>query len=357
MSSNSNPVFLYLRWSAVAGLAIALATCVDPYSPDIRTSPIKLIVDGLLTDGPGPYTVTLALSEPYNNERGTLPVNSAQVYVEDQTGQRYDYTPRGSGIYQSDSSSFRGQAGYTYILFVRASDGSLYRSKPELLRAAPPIDTAYTEYYSATNSAGIRVAGFDVFIESTDPDTTGNFYNWNWTHYDSIDYCLQRLDGETRVMYLSPCCDPCWTVKRCNGCINVLSDAFVNGNTIKRQVATIPYNSKSDYFMVIDQYALSRDAYQFWQLVNGQINNSGGIFDQPPATVPGNIYLPEDPEEQVLGFFAAAGLSRKSVYLKRNYVSDTPITTGSGNLITSQTQFCEPCTESRTRTGKRPPGW
>jgi hypothetical protein len=357
MNSNFNNAFRRLRWWALAGMALALYTCVDPYSPDIQTGPIKLIVDGLLTDGPGPYTVTLALSEPYNNERGTLPVNSAQVYVEDHTGQRFDYTPRGSGIYQSDSAGFRGQAGFTYTLFVRASDGSLYRSRPELLRAAPAIDTAYTEYYSSTNSAGIRVAGFEVYIETADPDTSGNFYSWNWTHYDTIDYCLQRLDGETRVMYLSPCCDPCWTVKRCNGCINVLSDVFVNGNTLKRQIATIPYNSKSDYFMVIDQLALSREAYQFWQLVNGQINNSGGIFDQPPATVPGNMYLPEKPEEQVLGFFAAAGLARKSVFLKRNYVADPPITTTTGNLITSQTQFCEPCVESRTRTARRPPGW
>lgn len=341
----------------MAIMAASLRSCVDPYPAEVIQSPTKLIVDGLITDDAGPYTVTLALSEPYNNTRGTLAVNSAQVWVQDDSGQRFDFLPTGAGNYQSDSVAFRARPGSVYTLFVRASDGKIYQSKPELLRAAPPIDTVYNVFFSTTNSLGVAVNGFEVYAETSDPDTSGNFYRWRWSHFDTVANCLLKLDGETRVMFQTPCCGPCWSVRRCYGCINILSDIFLNGNTIRRYLADIPYNSKEDYFLVVDQLALSREAYQFWNLVDGQINNSGGIFDKPPASIQGNIFNPADPEEQVLGYFTAAGLARKSVYLKRDNVPQLPIGGGNDDFITSQVPGCVTCNESLTRTARRPPGW
>lgn len=342
-------------WMAV--MAASLRSCVDPYPAEVIASPTKLIVDGLITDDAGPYTVTLALSEPYDNNRGTLAVNSAQVWVQDDNGQRFDFLPRGAGNYQSDSLGFRAQAGKIYTLFVRTSDGKIYQSKPELLRAAPPIDTVYNVFFTTTNSLGVAVSGFEVYLETEDPDTSGNFYRWRWAHYDTVVNCLQKLDGETRVMFLTRCCGPCWTVRRCYGCINILSDIFLNGNTIRRYLADIPYDSKEDYFLTVEQLALPREAYQFWNLVDGQINNSGGIFDKPPASIQGNISNTADPEEQVLGYFTVAGLARKSVYLKRDNIAQLPPANNNTNLITSQVPGCVSCNESLTRTARRPPGW
>lgn len=351
------------RTSSILGLLLLLAlgaslkSCIDPYPAEVIVSDTKLVVDGLITDDAGPYTVTLALSEPYNNTRGTLAVNSAQVWVNDDTGQRFDFLPKGAGNYQSDSLAFRAQAGRIYTLFVRTSNGQMYESKPELLRAAPAIDTVYSVFFSTTNSLGVEVNGFEVYSETQDPDTLGNYYRWRWSHFDTISHCLQRIDGETRVLFQTRCCGPCWFVRRCYGCVNILNDVFLNGNTIRRYLATIPYDSKEDYFLVVDQLALSREAHQFWTLVDGQINNSGGIFDKPPAAIQGNLFNPDNPEEQVLGYFSVAGLSRKSVYLKRDGISQLPNGGVDSGIIMSEVPGCVSCNESLTRTARRPPGW
>ncbi|MFN7118310.1 MAG: DUF4249 domain-containing protein [Saprospiraceae bacterium] len=337
---------------------ISFSTCIDPFDPGIDSAGRKLVVDGLLTNLPDAYTVRLTYSEPYNNDSLTLPITQATVYIADDLGNRFDLQHVTQGNYLSDKTVFQGTLGRTYTLHIQTPDGKKYQSQPEKMLAPPPIDTVFTRFVETTDSREVSTYYFDAYVRTQDPKETENFYQWRWTHFRQLEFCQEGWDSQARIFRQFYCCTPCWAIQRCVGsnCIRIESDLYFNGNRFESYVAQVPFDSKEAYFIAIDQLALSEQTYRFWQTVNQQLNNTGGIFDVPPAAAVGNIFNPADPEEQVLGIFNVAGATRKAVYLRRDYVNKTPITKKTPEPKVPQFN-CTQCNESLFRTNNKPEGW
>lgn len=334
------------------------STCIDPFDPGIDGEGRKLVVDGLITNLPDAYTVRLTYSEPYNNDSLTLAVTRATVYITDDLNQRFDLSYTSQGNYVSDTAQFQGEVGRIYTLHIQTPDGKTYQSQPETMLPAPKIDTMYSRFVEKTDSRNVTTYTFDAFVRTQDPSETKNFYQWRWTHYNQLEFCAEGWDSQARIFRQFYCCSSCWAIKRClgNSCIRVESDLYFNGNRFDFNVAEIPFDSKTDYFLAVDQLALSEGAYRFWKTVNEQLNNTGGIFDVPPAAAVGNLFNPKDPDEQVLGIFSVAGGVRKSGYVRRDYVSQQPLTKKTPEPKVPQ-RDCQQCIESTARTSKQPEGW
>lgn len=340
-----------------------LASCIDPFDAKLTTNERKLVVEAWLTNEAPPYTVRLYFSSPYNNKDLNIPVAGAKVFVSDNLGNKIDFeeSPTTRGFYQSSPTGARGQEGRIYTLNIRTSNDQLYQSKPELLRPSTPIDSVFSAFKEKIDERGIKTRSFDVLVESKDPANTENYYKWEAVRYESLQYCINRIAAPTPTApptrFLANCCQPCWTVIKCQGCILLGDDKLVNGNKIRKTVGSVPYNSRLDAYVLVKQYAISKDVHSFWMAVDGQVNNSGGIFDEPPTTIRGNIFNTNKPDEQVLGFFGAAGVSIKPTFVKRNYVSTPPVPEPDDNLLVVILRNCEPCEERSNRTGKKPPNW
>ena len=65
----------------------------------------------------------------------------------------------------------------------------------------------------------------------------------------------------------------------------------------------------------IYQHSITKEAYTFFAAIEQQENSQGGIFDPPPAALAGNLYNPEDPDEQVIGIFDASVVSSYEVVI------------------------------------------
>jgi len=335
---------------------LLLSTCVDPFDPGIDGKGRKLVVDGLITNLPDIYTVRLTYSEPYNNDSLTLPVTNAKVYVTDDFKNQYNFSYTTQGNYVSELS-FQGKIGNIYTLHIQTPDGKKYASQSEKMLAPTPIDTIFSRFVETTDSRGVTTYAFDAVLRTTDSKEVENYYQWRWTHYKQLEFCLQDRDPRTLAFRKFSCCDSCWSVTRCRGnaCNQVESDVYFNGNRFEYNVAKVPFDSKEAYFIVVDQLALSESTYRFWKTVNEQLNNTGGIFDVPPAAAIGNIFASDNAEETVLGIFNVTGAVRKSAYLDRSNVARQPL-----EKITipgTVQRECVACEEGRVRTGKKPPGW
>lgn len=247
---------------------------------------------------------------------------------------------------------FVGEVGRRYSLVITLSDGREYRSQPEELKFVPPIDTVMGEYRELPS--GFLRGEFDLSIETRDPVAAGNFYSYRWVHYEFKPWCSISPAINFRS-YVVDCCESCWAIEQCVGCINILSDNFVNGAALKVPIVTIPYDSKEPYFVVVEQRSLTESAYQFWKNVSTQITSSGGIFDRPPVTIRGNMYNVDNPEEQVLGFFGASSVAMKSIHFKRDKVNKMPF--GTDIIYDELSLPCVPCEVGAYRTIQTPPGW
>jgi len=340
--------FWFLAWS-----------CVTPINPRTQSMASKLVVDGLITDQIGRSRISLTQTADYTAASLNLTVQRATVFVTDQNGTRTIFREARPGFYLPVDPNWRGTAGQTYTLNIRTAEGKEYKSQPDLLKSVPPIDSVYWEYTRKPLAGTADFdKGFNVYIDTKDPKTEGDYFRWSWVHYEPIGVCDIRTVPRTTLTFSYPCCSNCWDIVRCYSCVTLASDEIVNGNVISRQpVLRAPFESMSKYYVEIEQYSLSRSAYQYWKTVRELTNNRGGIFDPAPVTLRGNMTSTTDPSEPVFGFFGASGSSVRAVTIDRSQTGDSP------NLRAPLPPFpdglppCAVCVDNDFRTPNTPRWW
>jgi hypothetical protein len=336
-----------------------LTTCVERIGVELPDASDKLVVDGLISTKPGPYTVKLTKTAKYQtgSDGTNLLVRGAKVRISDDAGNSEDLIEESQGIYRTRPNGIQGQTGKTYTLSIETAEGKKYQSQPELLKPTPQIENVYYEFKEGVT--GVE-EGFYVYMDIQDPGETEDYYRWDWTHYNRLQFCFNETVPPALVPTILNCCEDCWEIQKCNGCVNVASDRLANGSTISRQLLTIvPYSSRSKYFLYYEQQSLTRDAYKFWKSLEEQSKNVGGIFDKPPATVRGNMFSITDEEEPVLGYFGASAIRQGAIVVDRSGISKNP--SGPPPVILPPSSGppppCFPCMESTLRTRLTPPFW
>jgi Domain of unknown function (DUF4249) len=343
-------------------LAMFLVNCIDPYADSkLLTTTRKLIVNAKISNQPEPFTVRLTRSVAFLEKDATVPVIGAKLYILDNLNNRYDLIDIGKGNYQTVTNQTAIE-GRSYQLFIQ-SGGKNYESAVETLRPVPAIDKLTYQYKQQTSASGAKKGMFEVILETKDNKTTGDYYRWTTTNYRYLSICYSRNcypdECPVPVMYRTKCCSPCWEINRDYGRILLASDNLINGNAIKQMVAIVPYTSYRPYYLEVAQYSLSKGAYDYWTKINTQINNTGSIFDAPPANIRGNIVCKDDPTEQVLGYFETTSVSYKNIFVLRDNlgIPEEPVIEKLPLANVSIQPGCRECAESAARTAKRPADW
>lgn len=338
------------QWSCLAALLWLLGSCVEPYDPGLMGKKKYLVFEGTLTDAPGPYLFALSYSAGYNSNESVYSeiVEGAQVWVTDDAGQIIPFTNGPKGTFYSPSD-FRGQLGRRYRLHI-SHQGQEYESETEIMVPVPDVDTVYA-VYQPTVAPGSSNGSFQVYLDVKDPADAKNYYQWYWKHYEAANFCQLYKDASTT--YAQQCCEDCWNVTPNLGQLILASDQFVNGNTLKQPLASIPYDDVTPYYLEINQYSISAGAFRFWQTVQALTGNVGGIFDSAPATLTGNIRHMVDPEGLILGYFQVSARRRKIVYINRYGVPVRPFPKVDYPFWSE----CKPCQESLYQTAQKPEGW
>ncbi len=343
----------------IAILSIILVSCLDAYDPKLTGKTPQIVFEGILTDQPGPHFFVLSFTAGYNSQESVFDkyVNAAKVWITDAKNIRTDLIDLNRGQFKTPDG-FRGQIGNSYTLHIRTSDGVEFASNAEKMGFSPPIDKIYSEFKIATTPQPKYRGNFNLYIDVKDPVTEGDFYRWSWKNYQKASSCelytVPRTDPPVR--YYKPCCEPCWNITECLGCVKVASDNLVNGRTLAKQnIGQIPFDDVTPYYVAVEQMSLSREAYNFWASADAQANNSGGIFDTAPATIRGNIKNLTDATAPMLGFFQVSAVTKKVTYIQRIGLGILPF-----SIVTPNYPFltdCAACIESPYRTSRRPLEW
>lgn len=333
--------------------SLSLNTCTDSLKNVTKTGDGVLVVEGIVSDRQGPYEIRIYLKSPEVNSKIKSPVENADVTVSDDLGNSYPFTEGAKGSYISDPANFTGVSGRSYQLKIELDNGKTYQSKSEKLKAAPVVDTIYPIFIKKISAQGASTGTFDLIGVLNDPSTKGDFYRWDWTHYYPKNICnIYKQDG---LNYESACCETCFGIQRPWGKALIASDVYSNGYRIRQKLSTISYDTRDDYFIVVDLYNISESTYQFWRNINNLIGTSNANAQEAAVTIPSNIVNVNDPKDQAFGLFTVAGFSRKSFYVKRDYVREEPNALTPSTYIPSAT--CATCVENWQSTRFKPPGW
>ncbi len=300
--------------------------CVEPFSPDFpEVSTSLLVVEGAITDAEGPYTVQLSRSFAVSSGKVT-PASGADITIEEENGPTAVLTETSPGIYVTDG--IRGGVGNRYRLTFSVN-GNQYSSSWETIRRSPKIDSVYWRLAEQENSDREVESGIQFFVASDGSETDIQFYRWVWDETWEISVNHATLwyylgDFELEFIPADEQRNLCW-VDFSPRTINVFTTRELGRNVVSEHPLYFSANDQERftrrYSLLVRQFALEEEEFNFWKNLEESSQGSADLFEKQPARVVGNIQNLSNPDEAVLGYFSASGVSEQRVFIKSSEVT------------------------------------
>jgi hypothetical protein len=262
-----------------AALAAASVSCQKVISVDLNNADPQTVIEAVVTDGQGPYTVTLSKSGDYFSPSLNFPpITHAFVTIGDNSGVTDTLTETVSGTYHT--SVLHGSQGRIYSLRVVA-EGKEYDAVSTMpLRV--PIDTLVA--LRARESDGDQIYNLYVFFK--DPPEPGNYYRMNIRV--SVPISPDSIDGRRYHLY---------------------NDKLTNGNEAMVKIRMRNYFSPGDTVWV-DLLSIDRASYDYFNTLNNILTSDRS----PTSLAPANPTT--DLTNGALGYFAAYSVDSKMLILQ-----------------------------------------
>ncbi|MBS1532434.1 MAG: DUF4249 domain-containing protein [Bacteroidetes bacterium] len=299
--------------------------CKKHYTPKaVSTANSYLVVEGMIAAGSDSTIITLSRTVQLTSTSVHKPEAGAKIAVDDQQGGSYPLPEVDSGKYAAPPLNLDNS--HKYRLDITTADGQTYVSDYVPVKVTPPVDTISTP---------ITANGLSITVSTHDASNNTRYYRWDYTEtfiYQSdieADYIFDPTNPDT--LKWSRLRTPAEQIHTCyvtlnSSIINVNSSAALKQDLISNNLITqIPKESEKivhRYSILVKQYALTQDAYNFWSLLKSNTQNIGTIFDAQPSVNQGNIHCTSNPSLPVIGYVSASTIAQKRIFIDR---SDLPV--------------------------------
>lgn len=316
----SRPILSFGNILLIISLVLLCSSCIETIDFDVERSGSRLVVDGMITDTPGPHT--LKLRRTTDEETTSKPLSGALITITDNLGNSESYYEIFDGTYILEGSSVKGVQGRSYSIEITLPNGYTYRSEEETMPTEVAKDSIHYEFDTITelNEYGSSSEKEIVRIirHTTIPETEQPLYlKWEIEEtYKFSEYDFPDPFGRPPPMcYITRYPEP-QTIHLLNG--RELASGKLAPQTILER--NIDYTFYQRHYINLIQYSVTRQAHEYWTEVDQIVNQSGTIFDVPPANAHSNIKNVNDSAEQVFGYFSAAAVDTSRVFLVRAYL-------------------------------------
>lgn len=300
--------------------------CIEPYDMKVNDVGMTLVIDGMLTDREGNHRITLSQSTSYNAPSFN-PVSGCLVEVIDQNGSALVFGEGDPGIYERHIEQSFLVHGNEYMLRIEYN-GSSYESAFQELIPAAPVGRVYWEIEEReTPDPGFTLQGIQFYTDLEVPEGTARNYSWTleetWEYHSTYHikyfwdgYVVQPPGFVPSDLYY------CWGSRVIpeihTVTTRVLSEPAIKGLKL-HYVDNQSDRLKIRYSLLIRQYGLNEEAYQYWAQIRELSQETGGLYETQPSQIRGNMVNTEDPTDLMLGFFGVCGLDEKRIYVDEQF--------------------------------------
>jgi hypothetical protein len=317
------------RYKILCGVITSLALgCTKPYNPAIVASNNNyLVVEGNINTGTDSTTIQLSRTTNIASGITSLPDPNATVAIQDNQNGSYSLRSNGDGSYTSALLTL--DPARMYRLSITTADGKVYVSDYVPAKAFPPIDSVG---YKPQNT------GVQIYVNTHDPNNATHYYRWDynetWQFHSMYD--SEYVTNGTKIVPREPSQQiyQCWSNDISND-IELASSAKLAQDVIYQAPLTfVPSTSEKisiRYSILVKQYAMTTDGYNYYSLLKQNTEQLGSIFDAQPSTLTGNIHCTSSPTLPVIGYVTAGTVAQKRIYidystLPSNYITIYPYT-------------------------------
>ncbi len=304
-------------------ICIAFVGCKDKYVPKINSPATGyLVVEGFINSGGSPSVFTLSRSTKLYDTVDIIFEENATVTIQGENQESYLLSDKGKGTYVSDTLHL--DSGEKYRLHIMTQDGREYVSDYESIQYTPPIDSVT---WVRTND------GIALYVSTHDPQTIPGYYRWDYdetweihsTYESSLEYTKDPNTGEIAgIAYRNASGTADTLIYKCWKS-DVSTDIHLGSSEkLTSNVIFLPFHTLQSgdeklsvlYSINLKQFALSKAAYDFYQVLKVNTEQLGSIFDPEPTSLPSNIHCVNHPAETVVGYVSVSQEQDKRIFIR-----------------------------------------
>jgi len=292
-------------------LLLSLLCCRKPYNPPAIASPRSyLVVEGVINSGSDSTFIKLSQTVSLSSTVTVNPVLHAVLTVESDQNAIYPLTETSNGYYASAGLNLDNTRQYRLRI---QTNGEQYLSDFVPVVNSPAIDTV---------SYNIQSNGVQLNASTHDPKNNTHYYRWSYneTWIFHSDYDSQFMsNGDTVVA--RPANDQiyqCWASDTSSTIVLGSSAALSKDIINNKQITLVASTSEKlgvKYSILVNQYALTGDAYNFWVNLKKNTEQLGSIFDAQPSEINSNIHDITNPSVPVIGFVSVGAVANKRIFI------------------------------------------
>ena len=186
---SSIKLYKYTSLILIGSLLLLFDHCVEPFLPALEENNTVnlLVVESLITDEPGPFSVRLTSTVPvydkWNIVSDYLPVSGAEIQIADDRGNTYLLFENVPGWYETEDKDLRGIPGNTYNLMIITRNGMQYESSPVLMLDGPEIDKVHDEEVPRTHfdqATAYKENWLNIMVDTRAPGDDIAYFKWDF---------------------------------------------------------------------------------------------------------------------------------------------------------------------------------
>jgi hypothetical protein len=289
--------------------------CKKPYAPKAITSTSSyLVVEGVINTGADSTVVKLSRTVALSSSASLKPESNAIVTIMSDAGSSYTMVETGGGHYRAPG--FNATIVANYRLKIATAEGEAYQSDYVPAKTSPPIDSVYYR---------VKGDGVQIYADTHDPGNNTRYYRWDYNEtyqyrsaFESY-YYHARVPQDTIIGRQTA--DHIFVCYRGDISSNIIvntSARLVKDVIAQTNITFIPSTLEkieSRYSILVRQYALTPDAFNYFQQLKKNTEQLGSVFDAQPSELPGNIHCLTNPAEPVLGYITAGAPAEARIFI------------------------------------------
>jgi len=251
-------------------------SCTEVITVDLNSTSPKVVVEGFISNRPGPDTIKLTTTTNYFEPVGVNPVSGAKVVISDNTGHADTLHEVAPGKYLTSTTT--GKIGYTYYLTVVASGKTYtaYSTMPDTVS----IDSM--SYAIRTSRFGPNsTSSYVVTCSFTDPSFAGHYYGFRlYRNGEIINNIVDNRVIDDKLLI--------GTAQH----VKFRNDALLLGDSVR-----------------VDLVCMDKAGFDFFNTLKTTLN-AGSPFSAPPANPISNI------SNGGAGYFGAQSFRSRTLQLQ-----------------------------------------
>jgi len=254
--------------------------CEKIINVDLNEAAPLIVIDGMITDRPGPYTVTISKSGSYFNQPVLPPVTGAVVIITDNVGTIDTLKEKKPGIYLT--SKTQGIPGRTYTLKVLSEN---------------------KEYIgSSTMNSHVRIDSLNL------SKSQSQHFEIRVDHENEIDvdiYCFFKDPAEKNFYRIKVFTND--TTRAEN--YRLYDDQYTNDQKTELRVT----RANAGHTYRIELYSLDPPTFGYYRTLEDLLHTNP-IFGSTPANPNTNL------NNGALGYFGACAVSSKTIIVTKSLI-------------------------------------